>query len=142
MAESQSHMLEDSMHFLAFQMATLQLARRDSALTNLHRKVSPDVKDLLRLSPFAKTMLFDQEAVQKAKNLKEKDMDSSYLYYQFNSSKPQKATPVKKRKPKAKKQPKPQRQQPQQKQQTQPKKGGKGGQGKSRKHNPQKKQGF
>ena len=142
LAESQSQMLEDSMHFVAFQMATLQLARRDSALTNLHRKVTPDVKESLRLSPFAKTMLFSQEVVQKAKGLKEKDMDSSYLYYQFNSSKPQKSAPAaRKRKPKPKKQPKPQRQQ-QQKQQTKPRKGGKGGQGKPKKRNAPKKQGF
>ena len=143
LAEAQAHMLEDSMHFLAFQMATLQLARRDSALTNLHSKVSPDVKDMLRLSPFAKTMLFEQEAVQKAKSLKEKDMDSSYLYYQFNSAKPQRTAPPRKRKPKPKRQAPPKRQQQQQqKQQTQLRKGGKGGQGKSRKRAAPKKQGI
>ena len=146
LATSESQMLEDTMHFLAYQMSTLQLARRDSALQQLHTKVSPDVKEALRLSPFAKPVLFQPDVVLRAKAQKEKDMDNSYIFHKFNAmgaAKQQaRPIPVKKQKRKPKPKPKPQRQQQQRKQQTPQKKGGKGGPGKQGKRQPPKKQGF
>ena len=67
LSEANGEMLDRLFQFLAYGYAMHQLACRDASMLSLHGKVTQDVKQKLRLSPFAKQVLFDPEAVEKAK---------------------------------------------------------------------------
>ena len=69
LSEANGEMLDRVFQFLAYGYSMHQLARRDAAMLSLHGKVSQDVRQKLRLSPFAKQVLFDPEAVEKAKSM-------------------------------------------------------------------------